>query len=74
VNTIPIADHCALLDELYHLSRAPSGRPYSLRLTRRIERALADAGSIEAYKPSFWSRLWDRIGRDPDAPSFFRKY
>jgi hypothetical protein len=51
MKTIPLDDHCALIDELYHLSFAPSGRPYSMRLIRRLERALADAGHIEEHKP-----------------------
>lgn len=58
MRTIPLDDHCAVLDEIYHMALAPSVRPYSMKLIRRIERALADAGHIEDYKPK---RQWLRF-------------
>jgi len=58
MKTTTLDYHCAVLDELYHLAMAPSGRPYSLKLIRRIEMALADAGHIEDYKPG---RQWLRF-------------
>jgi len=55
MRTIPIDDHCAVLDELYTLAASKRYPGQKQAILNHIQRALADAGSVEQHK--WWKDL-----------------
>lgn len=53
MKTIPIDDHCSVLNEIYTIAAADRFDGQKRNLLNRIERALSDAGHIEEHKPKW---------------------
>jgi hypothetical protein len=73
MNMIPIDEAIILFENAHRLAMNSKNHPRYMPLTRYLDTTILDLKARNRPKPSIWSRLWDRIGRDPDAPSFFRR-
>ena len=86
MNTIPTSEAISILEDAHRLSLNSKGHPRSMALVRYLDVKILELKALqreleiqakqrEQQRPPIWKSLisWAHVGRDVDAPSFFKR-